>query len=138
MTMIDRSAPHEIDIEIRASDIDMMGHVNNTVYLRWVQDAATAHWDVIATDEDQANLLWIVARHEIDYKRPAYAGDDAVARTWLGAATGAFYERHTEILRRRDGQLLARALTLWCPLDAATRKPVRLTPAQRKRYTGQG
>ena len=62
---------HEIRIEVKESDIDMMGHVNNVVFLRWVQEAATAHWFAAASPADQEALLWVVLRHEIDYKHPA-------------------------------------------------------------------
>jgi len=50
----------------------MLGHVNNVVFLRWVQDAAVAHWFAKATQEDQESLFWVVLRHEIDHKHPAY------------------------------------------------------------------
>src|ERR1035438_9173017 len=96
--------------------------VNNVVYLRWVQDIAIAHWKAAASAADQAKLLWIVVRHEIDYKQPARLGDGILARTWVGAATRIRFERHTELLRAGDGVLLAKARTVWCPIDAVTGK----------------
>lgn len=135
MPEIDRYAPYDIEIEVLDSDIDVLGHVNNTVYLRWIQDAATRHWDVIATDEEKRSLFWVVARHEIDYKRPTFKTDDVIARTWLGAPRGTLMGRHTEILRPSDEKVLARALTLWCPMDAKTGKPVRLPESRRTRFS---
>lgn len=64
---------HEISIAVKESDIDMMGHVNNVVFLRWVQDAAVAHWLAAASAAAQEELLRVVLRHEIDYKHPAKA-----------------------------------------------------------------
>ena len=55
-----------------------------STYLRWVQDAAVAHWRAAAPPADQARLVWVVLRHEIDYKQAAYAGDQVIARTWVG------------------------------------------------------
>jgi acyl-CoA thioester hydrolase len=109
-------------IAVEPADIDALGHVNNVVYLRWVQDIAIAHWKAAASAADQAKLLWIVVRHEIDYKQPARLGDGILARTWVGAATRIRFERHTELLRAGDGVLLAKARTVWCPIDAVTGK----------------
>ena len=113
----------ELRFAVTQADIDEMGHVNNAVYLRWVQDLAAGHWRAAAPEEDRRNLLWVVTRHEIDYKRPALPGDEVVGRTWVGQASPLSYERHTELLRASDGKLLAKALTFWCPVDAVTRKP---------------
>ena len=116
-------------LKVRPDDIDELGHVNNAVYLRWVQEIAAAHWRAAAPPELQATLVWVVLRHEIDYKRPARAEDEIVARTWVGEATGTRFERHTELERRADSILLARATSIWCPLDARTGRPRRIDPA---------
>jgi acyl-CoA thioester hydrolase len=125
----------ELALEIQAPDIDELGHVNNVVYLRWVQDVAVAHWRVAATAEQQADLAWVVLRHEIDYKRAAVLGDAIVARTWVGTASKITFERHTEILRAKDRKLLARARTLWCPIDAHTGKPKQVSSDVRERFS---
>lgn len=125
----------EISIQIEDTDIDVMGHVNNVVYLRWVQDAAIAHWKAKATQEQQDTWKWVVVRHEIDYKRAAFKGDELVARTWVGTASDMTFERHTEVLRRKDRKLLARARTLWCPVNAETLKPSRVDDDVRSRFS---
>ncbi|HLK68244.1 MAG TPA: acyl-CoA thioesterase [Bryobacteraceae bacterium] len=115
--------PFELALQVRPEDIDELGHVNNVSYLRWVQDVAVAHWRAVAPLTDQAKLQWIILRHEIDYKRPAYLGDEILARTWVGTATRIRFERHTEIVRASDFTLLAKARTLWCPMGVKTGKP---------------
>ena len=115
--------PYELPIDVQPEDIDELGHVNNVTYLRWVQEAATAHWRAVAAPADQEQLYWVVVRHEIDYLHPAMPGDRIVARTWVGAATRIKFDRHTELLRERDRKPLARARTVWCPIDARTGKP---------------
>lgn len=112
-----------------------MGHVNNVHYLRWVQQVATAHWFSLAPVEDQERVAWVVLRHEIDYHRPARLGEDIVARTWVGNATRLAYERHTQILRASDRQLLAQALSLWCPLDRQSHRPRPISPAARALFS---
>ncbi len=117
----------ELRITIDPTDIDPLGHVNNVVYLRWVQDAAVAHWQARASAADQARLVWVVIRHEIDYKQPALLGDEIIACTWVGAASRLTFERHTEVLRASDWSVLARARTIWCPIDVQTGKPSRVS-----------
>jgi acyl-CoA thioester hydrolase len=122
-------------ISVKPEDIDELGHVNNVSYLRWVQDVAVAHWRSAAPVEDQAKLLWVVVRHEIDYKQPAFLGDEILARTWVGEATRITFERHTELVRSNDQSLLARARTLWCPIDARSGKPTAVSPEVRARFS---
>ncbi len=109
--------------------------MNNVVYLRWVQDAAVAHWHELATEQEQARLLWVVVRHEIDYKRQTFLGDVVIARTWVGEALRRNFERHTELLRESDGRILAKARTLWCPIDKSTHKAVAVDEALRARFS---
>ena len=100
--------------------------MNNVVYLRWTQEAATAHWLALAPVELQGSVGWVALRHEIDYKAPGFLNDDLHIRTWVGTVKGLAFERHTQILRDRDEQLLAQARTLWCPIDPATGRPKRV------------
>jgi acyl-CoA thioester hydrolase len=128
-------APYELMIAVQPEDIDALGHVNNVVYLRWVQDVAVAHWRAAASPAQQAATIWVVVRHEIDYKHAASVGDSIRARTWVGEATLRTFERHTELRRESDGRLLARALTLWCPLDPTTRRPIAVDDELRARFS---
>jgi acyl-CoA thioester hydrolase len=125
----------ELAIAVLPSDIDELGHVNNVTYLRWVQEAAVAHWTAAAPAADQAKLRWLVVRHEIDYRQAAYLGDGIVARTWVGAATRVRFDRHTELLRAGDRALLASARTVWCPVDIRTGKPVAVSAEVRAGFS---
>jgi acyl-CoA thioester hydrolase len=120
---------------VQPEDIDEMDHVNNAVYLRWVQAAAVGHWRAAATEAMQSETLWVVLRHEIEYKNPALTGEELVVETWVGAATRITFERHTEIFRAADRQLLAKARTLWCPIDAQTRRPKRVDATIRAQFS---
>lgn len=116
----------EVPVEIVPADIDELGHVNNVVYLRWVQDAATAHWRAAATGVQQETIAWVALRHEIDYRHPAMPGDAIVASTWVGSADPVRFERFVEILRASDRKVLARARTLWCPINRDTGRVMRV------------
>jgi acyl-CoA thioester hydrolase len=129
------SARFEMIIPVLPGDIDEQNHVNNTVYLRWVQDVATAHWRAVASPKAQQTIGWVVLRHEIDYKGPATLGDEVVLRTWVGKATRLTFERFTEVRRDRDGRLLSEARTLWCPIDTQSGRPVRVSEEVRAQFS---
>ena len=135
--MADAPPEQTFDLKVRVlrADVDELGHVNNTVYLRWVQDIATAHWRAIASAESQAAIVWVVVRHEIDYKSPALPGDEVLLRTWVGKATRITFERHTQILHSARRQLLAQARTLWCPISTKTGKPHRVSEELRSQFS---
>lgn len=113
-------------LTVTKDDIDDMNHVNNVVYLRWVQDAAAAHWDALASDEMRHKYAWVVLRHEIDYKNPALLNDPVKAETWVSSRTGVKSVRHVRLSHAQTGVLFAEAVTTWCLLDAVTKKPRRI------------
>jgi acyl-CoA thioester hydrolase len=122
-------------VSVQPADIDEQNHVNNTVYLRWVQDVAIAHWKSLASTEAQATIGWVVLRHEIDYRSPASRGDQILLRTWVGKASRLKFERFTEIHRKIDNRLLAQGRTLWVPIDVRTGKPTRVSSDVRTRFS---
>ncbi len=122
---------------VEAADIDIMGHASNIIYLRWVQEVAIAHWQAVASEEAQRETLWVVLRHEIDYKTPALLGDEVVVQTWIGTATGLTFERHTKMVRASDQQVLAQARTLWCPISTRTGRPQRVSQQLRSQFSAK-
>ena len=126
------ATPYELTLRVETADLDERAHVNNVVYVRWVQDAAAAHWATLAPEGAREEIAWVALRHEIDYLSPAVLDDEIVVRTWVGVAEGLSFERFTDI-RRADGRTLARARTLWCPVDARTGKPERVSAEVRAR-----
>ena len=129
------STPFEMTVSVLPDDIDEQNHVNNTVYLRWVQEVATAHWRTIANPEAQETIGWVVLRHEIDYNTSAVVGEQITLRTWVGKATRLTFERFTEIRRDSDGLLLSNARTLWCPIHPQSGRPARVPPEVRAQFS---
>lgn len=113
-------------IIVTQADIDEMDHVNNVVYLRWVQDAAAAHWDTLAPEEIRRKYAWVVLRHEIDYKIPAKLGDPVIAETWVSACEGVRSVRHVKLSHSETASVFAEAVTTWCLLDGVTKRPRRI------------
>lgn len=110
----------------RSEEIDVQGHVNNAVYLTWMQEIATAHWRAVVSPELAARFTWVVLRHEIDYRGELLEGDRVDVRTWLGRASGPRFERYTDIRKEGGARPSAEALSTWCLIDIDRRKPARV------------
>ena len=126
----------ELRIVVQPADIDALGHVNNVVYVRWMQDVAEKHWESVAAPTLRAELNWVVTRHEVDYKAPAFVGEVLVARTWVGEPSGATWERFIEIRRVEGDRLLARGRSVYAALDAASGRPRRIDPRIQAAFAG--
>ena len=111
-----------------ADAIDELGHVNNAVWVQWIQEVALAHWYSVAEPGHQDDYIWVVVRHEIDYLRAAFEGDVLTGQTWVGdAPKGARFDRHMEFVGE-DGKVRVRATTQWAIIDKATGRPIRVPP----------
>ena len=106
--------------------IDELGHVNNAVWVKWIQQVAVAHWEAVAPPARKEAYFWVVVRHEVDYLRPAHAGDRLIARTWVAdAPQGARFERFMEFAGA-DGKTCVRARTQWAIIDKEAGRPIRV------------
>lgn len=113
-----------LKIKVSAEDIDTLDHVNNLVYVKWMDDIATTHWSFLTKDNPLPQYVWVVMRHEIDYLKQAVLGDDITVKTWVGETRGITSVRFMEFYLGDD--LLVKAKTTWAMLDAKTHKPARI------------
>ncbi|MBX7165823.1 MAG: acyl-CoA thioesterase [Pirellulales bacterium] len=116
-------------LQVRPEEIDILGHVNNLAYLRWMVDAALAHSHVQGWDNDSYLKLghgWVVRGHEITYLRSAMPNDAVIVRTWIADWSRVTSRRRYLILRRDDEAVLARAMTHWAYIDFKSGKPRRI------------
>ena len=115
-----------VPLEVRPEHIDENGHVNNVVYVGWLQDAGTAHWMARFDEATRTKWSWVGTRHEIDYIRPIMPGaTGVVARTWVGDPQGPRFNRYVRI-EDGEGRLCAQGVTEWVLVDAATMRPHRI------------
>jgi len=112
---------------VNESHIDELEHVNNVVYVGWIQDAAVMHWRKVVSETIQNKYVWVIVRHEIDYKAPAKLHDELIIKTYVIDAHHVTSRRKVEIRRKSDNKLLVEGLTTWCLLDAKTLRPTRIT-----------
>ncbi|EAQ41611.1 thioesterase family protein [Polaribacter sp. MED152] len=114
----------EVKIEIKAEDIDDLNHVNNAIYVKWMDEVAFMHWAHLTKNQPITDTIWVVSRHEIDYKSEAFLGDEITAKTYVGNTKGVTSERFIEFYKGET--LLAKSKTIWVLLDAKSYKPVRI------------
>ena len=119
----------ELGFTAQPQHIDELGHVNNAVWVQWIQQVALAHWDRVAPAAHKDAYYWVVVRHEIDYLRAAHEGDQIIARTWVGETPqGATFDRFVEFTGR-DRKIGVRSRTWWAIIDRNLGRPIQV-PAE--------
>jgi acyl-CoA thioester hydrolase len=109
--------------------IDVMGHVNNAVWVQWMEAIATAHWEAVAPADHRAAYAWVVNRHEIDYRGNIVAGESVTAETFIPEGpSGAKFDRRVDF-RNSAGRVIVSARTTWVMIDLATGR-IRRVPAE--------
>src|SRR5690625_2008689 len=115
------------EIKVPASAIDELNHVNNVIYLEWVQQISAEHWQRTIPEELRKQMFWVVLNHNISYKNPAFEGEVLILKTWVKEMKGAKSVRKVEIKRKNDDKIIVEAETLWCLIDAKTKRPKRIS-----------
>ena len=118
-------------------DIDLNRHVNNLVYLRWMQDIATAHSAAQGWPLERylsAGAGWFVRSHHIEYMKPAFAGNALRISTWVSEMTARSSTRHYQVSLEDDGAVLARAKTVWVFVDFRSGRPARIADEVRSAF----
>ena len=118
------SVSHQYSIKVSKRDIDILNHVNNLVYLKWVNDASEKHWAILSNEEINRQYYWVCLRHEIDYLGEAYFDDEITVITWVGESRGVKSKRYVVIVK--NNKVIAKAKTTWCLIDIITKKPTRI------------
>ncbi len=114
-------------LQVGLQDLDEQHHVNNVQYVQWVQNIAKEHWELRATPQLKKKFLWVLVRHEIDYKKQAFLNDPIVVETYVGEVTHVTSERYVNIRNEATGELLVSSKSIWCLLDSEHKKPTRIT-----------
>ncbi|WP_295640104.1 acyl-CoA thioesterase [Novosphingobium sp.] len=111
------SCRHAMTFTAAPEHIDVFGHVNNTVWVEWCQTIATAHWTTVASAELQDAFVWLVTRHEIDYRGNIGLGESVEAVTFIpDPPSGARFDRRTDF-RNGAGKVIVSARTTWALID---------------------
>lgn len=112
-------------IAIPKSAIDENGHVNNVIYVQWMQDIAVEHYASIGGIEAQGpDATWVVREHKVEYLLPAFENEEIEIKTWVENLRRVRSLRKYEFVRKRDGKVLVRGETDWVFVDGKTGKPL--------------
>lgn len=104
--------------------IDENGHVNNVVYIQWMQDIAVEHYRSIGgIDVQGPDAIWVVREHKVEYFLPAFEGEEIEVRTWVENVRRVRSLRQYEFIRKADGKVLVKGETDWVFVDVKTGSP---------------
>ena len=117
----------EQEISVSKNDLDDLNHVNNVIYIQWVQEIAKNHWKSLVSDEIKDNYYWILLEHQIKYLNPAFLNDKIRLKTYIDKNEGVKSVRIVEIYNKDTNKLLVSSKTMWCLISTKTNKPVSYT-----------
>ena len=122
--MSKKRASYQYHLKVEKQHLDDLNHVNNMVYIQWINDISEKHWDLITNPELEKNYFWVVLRHEVDYLGQALLGDDLIIKTNVGETGGVKSVREVYICRGET--VIVQAKTTWCLVNRETLKPQRI------------
>ncbi len=119
------SSVYQFEIDVTAQDVDRNGHVNNVVYIQWMQDAAIAHARVSGCTKasEAVGATWVVRTHHIEYLSPLFAGEKVIVVTWPANFQRVRSVRKYKFVRAKDQAVVARAETDWVFVNVKTGRP---------------
>jgi len=124
----------EKEITVSKNDLDDLNHVNNVIYIHWVQEIAKEHWKSLVSNEIIKNYYWVLLEHQIKYLNPALLNDKIMIKTYIEKNEGIRSNRIVEIYNSNNDKLLVKSKTIWCLINAKTNKPNRITDEIRKAF----
>lgn len=128
----------KLELVVPPSAIDANGHVNNVQYVRWMQEAATAHSAQLGWPQERYTSIgrtWIIRSHTIEYCQSAYVGESLTILTWVSDFHKIRSLRKYKFYRPADDAILATATTLFIFCDLQTGKPVSIPREVQLAYT---
>ena len=127
----------DLKLTVQAEHIDALNHVNNVVYVQWMQEVATAHIEQIGLGLKEYLELkhaMVAVQHHVQYRKAAFQGDELILRTWLNDINALYSFRQYAFYRPVDQTLLFTGSTQWACMEIATGRPKRMSPTFTQAY----
>lgn len=121
----------DLKITVQLEHIDVLGHVNNVVYVQWMQDVASAHIEALGVGLEQyleMKHAMVAVEHHVQYRKAAMLDDDVILRTWLHDINALYSFRQYAFFKASDNSLLFTGNTKWACIEIATGRPKRMSP----------
>lgn len=131
------SSIFDLQLKIPEDAIDVLGHVNNVVYVKWMQDIATAHIDALGLGVAhflELKHAMVAVEHHMQYRKACFAGEELILRTWLSDLNAMYSFRQYAFYRPADQQLIFLAHTKWACVEITTGRPKRMSPTFSQAY----
>lgn len=124
-------------LTVEKQHIDSLGHVNNVVYVSWMQDVATAHIEELGLglkEYIELKHAMVAVEHHMQYRKAAFEGEQVVLRTWFDDINALYSSRQYVFYRPKDQSILFVANTKWACVEIETGKPKRMSPSFTQAY----
>jgi acyl-CoA thioester hydrolase len=131
------STVFDLEMTVQAEHIDRLGHVNNVVYMQWMQQVATAHIDSLGLGLKEYLELkhaMVAVEHHVQYRKAAFEGEKIILRTWLNEINALYLFRQYVFYRTQDQAVLFSGNTKWACVEIATGRPKRMSPTFTQAY----
>ena len=122
----------DLKIQVQPAHIDVLGHVNNVMYIQWMQDVAEAHIEALGLGLAQYLELkhaMVAVEHHVQYRKAAFEGEEVILRTWLNDINALYSFRQYTFYRPKDQSILFVGNTKWACIEIATGRPKRMSPS---------
>ena len=122
----------DLKIQVQPAHIDVLGHVNNVMYIQWMQDVAEAHIEALGLGLAQYLELkhaMVAVEHHVQYRKAAHEGEEVILRTWLNDINALYSFRQYAFYRPNDQSILYVGNTKWACIEIATGRPIRMSPS---------
>lgn len=125
------SSIFDLEIKVKQEHIDILGHVNNVVYVQWMQDVAAAHIETLGVGLKEYLELkhaMVAVEHHVQYRKAAMLDEDIILRTWLNDINALYSFRQYAFFSATDKSLLFTGSTKWACIEIASGRPKRMSP----------
>lgn len=127
----------DLELQVQPEHIDVLGHVNNVMYIQWMQDVAAAHIETLGLGLAQYLELkhaMVAVEHHVQYRKAALEGEHIILRTWLDDINALYSFRQYAFYRPKDQSVLFMGNTKWACIEIETGRPKRMSPSFTQAY----
>lgn len=127
----------DLELQVQPEHIDVLGHVNNVMYIQWMQDVAAAHIETLGLGLAQYLELkhaMVAVEHHVQYRKAALEGEHIILRTWLDDINALYSFRQYAFYRPKDQSVLFMGNTKWACIEIETGRPKRMSPSFTQTY----
>ena len=121
---------------VEREHLDELEHVNNVLFLRWSQEIAKSHWEFLIGSLAEKTGVWMVRKHEVEYRLEAKENDAIRLETHVNSVRGPLSNRVVEFYNNKTQNLVVKCQTQWCYIDPINKKTIRIPENIKQLFLG--